>query len=519
MFSNHQVKAKIVTHNDSAQGCARRLKNTSLRARITNTGIAQSGWTDEQIIGKTSLNLKDKKVIVVGLARTGLAVARFLKDRGAQVTATDLKQEDELGSYAQEALAMGISLKLGAHKIEGFMGSDLVVVSPGVPHSITPLEVARRAGIPVIGEVELASRYIKEPIVAITGTNGKTTTTSLVGKMLEASGHNVFVGGNIGAPLIDYVNSSVRAETIVAEISSFQLDTIEHFRPEVGVLLNITEDHLDRYNDFSDYVRSKGRLFENQGSTDVAVLNGTDPTVSKLESLIDSQRLYFNINNSGLHGAVMRDKEMTCSLPGRPPVVLSLAKFRLKGSHNLENAAAASLAAFVAGGNQAGLQMALDTFDGLHHRLEYVRDVNGVQYYNDSKATNVDAVKRSLESFDSRVILIMGGRDKGGSYTLLKELIKERVKRLIAIGEAREKILNCLGALTSTEGARTLAEAVCLAHKGAASGDTVLLSPGCSSFDMFTDYAKRGVAFCEAVKDLHDQLPLMRRKCCVDGKK
>jgi UDP-N-acetylmuramoylalanine--D-glutamate ligase len=469
---------------------------------MTNIGFAQSGRTDEQRRGTTHLNLKNKKVIVAGLARTGLAVARFVKNQGAQVTATDLKKKDELGSYAEEALAMGIALKLGAHKIEGFTGSDLVVVSPGVPHSLPALEAARRAGIPVIGEIELAFRYIKEPIVAITGTNGKTTTTSLVGKMLEASGRNVFVGGNIGAPLIDYVNAGTRAETIVAEISSFQLDTIETFRPEVGVLLNITEDHLDRYNDFSDYVRSKGRLFENQASTEVAVLNAMDPSISKLESLIDSQRLYFNINNSGLHGVVMGDKEMICSLPGKLPVVLSLANFRLKGVHNIENAAAASLAALVAGGNQAGLQVALDTFEGLHHRVEYVTNVKGVQYYNDSKATNVDAVKRSLESFESQVILIMGGRDKGGSYTLLKGLIKERVKRLIAVGEAREKILTCLGGLTRGEGAKSLAEAVRLAHEGATPGDIVLLSPGCSSFDMFTDYAERGEAFCEAVRGL-----------------
>ena len=487
MLPGHPMQANATTHKDF---------------EIKNIGFAQNGWTSEQIRGKTALNLKNKKVMVAGLARTGLAVARFLKNKGAQVTATDLKKKGELGSYAEEALAMGISLKLGAHKIEGFTGSDLVVVSPGVPHSLPALEAARKAGIPVIGEIELAFRYIKEPIVAITGTNGKTTTTSLVGKMLEASGLNVFVGGNIGAPLIDYVNAGTRADTIVAEISSFQLDTIETFRPEVGVLLNITDDHLDRYHDFSEYVRSKGRLFENQASTEVAVLNAMDPSTSELESRIDSQRLYFNINNSGLHGVVTRDKEMICSLPGKLPVVLSLANFRLKGVHNLENAAAASLAALVAGGDQAGLQVALDTFEGLHHRMEYVTNVNGIQYYNDSKATNVDAVKRSLESFESPVILIMGGRDKGGSYARLSGLVKERVKRLIAIGEAREKILTRLGGLTRSEEAKSLAEAVRLAHAGATPGDIVLLSPGCSSFDMFTDYAERGEAFCEAIKGL-----------------
>jgi len=456
------------------------------------------------------LNLKNKKVIVVGLAMTGLAVARFLKDRGAQVTATDLKEKDELDSYAQEALAMGISLQLGAHKIEAFTGSDLIVVSPGVPHTITPLETARRAGIPVIGEMELASRYIKEPIVAITGTNGKTTTTSLIGEMLKASGCSVFVGGNIGAPLIGYLNSGTRADVIVAEISSFQLDTIESFRPKVGVLLNITEDHLDRYDDFPHYVQSKGRLFQNQEDTDVAVLNMMDPAVCELESGIPGQKLYFNIDSAKTyhfvsetrHGVLIRDKRMICTLPGKPPVILSLAKFRLKGKHNQENAAAASLAALVAGAGREGIQMTLDTYEGPRHRLEYVRSVNDIEYYNDSKATNVDAAKRSLESFDSPMILIMGGRDKGGSYTFLKELIKKRVKRLIAIGEAREKILSALGGLTHSEGTRTLGDAVHLAHQAAAPGDVVLLSPGCSSFDMFTDYAERGEAFCKAVRGL-----------------
>ena len=450
------------------------------------------------------MDFENKKVLVVGLARTGLAVARFLKDRGAHVTVTDLKKEDELGSYAHEALTMGISLKLGSHKIESFTDSDLIVVSPGVPHRITPLEAARRAGIRVIGEVELAYRFIKdkEEIVAITGTNGKTTTTSLVGEMLKASGRKVFVGGNIGAPLIDYLNSGKHADVIVAEISSFQLDTIERFSPKIGVLLNITEDHLERYDDFNHYVRSKARLFKNQQSTDVAILNGMDPVLREIEGLVAGQRLYFNIGSETRHGAVIRGKEMICSLPGKPQVILSLGKFGLKGKHNLENAAAASLAALVAGADRTGIQTALDTYEGLNHRVKYVRNVNSIEYYNDSKATNVDAVKRSLESFDSPVILIMGGRDKGGSYSFLKELIEKRVKKLIAIGEAREKILNALGGLTHAEGTRTIADAVLLAHQSAAHGDVVLLSPGCSSFDMFTDYAERGKAFVKAVEEL-----------------
>jgi UDP-N-acetylmuramoylalanine--D-glutamate ligase len=469
--------------------------------------------------GNRYLNLKNKKVLVVGLARTGLAVVRFLKDRGAQVAATDLKKKDELGLCALGGLTTGIPLDLGAHKIESFTDSDLIVVSPGVPHGITPLEAARRAGIPVIGEVELASRYIEEPIVAITGTNGKTTTASIVGEMLNASGRSVFVGGNIGAPLIDYLNSGTHADVIVAEISSFQLDTTESFRPRVGVLLNITEDHLDRYKDFGHYARSKGRLFKNQEGTDVAVLNGTDPAVCKLESGISGQRLYFNIDtysrvSETRHGVMIHGNEMTCSLPGTPTVTLSLARFGLKGEHNLENAAAASLAALVSGADRAGIQMALDTYRGLRHRLEHVGNVDGVQYYNDSKATNVDAVKRCLESFNPPVILIMGGRDKGGAYTFLKELVTKRVKRLIAIGEAREKILNTLGGVTRCEETRTLEEAVHLAHQAAAPGDVVLLSPGCSSFDMFTDYAERGRAFVKAVEKATSQKVRRRMKSC-----
>ncbi len=476
------------------------------------------------------MDLKGKKILVVGLAKTGLAVGRFLVNQRARVAAADLMTEEQLGPYAQQALAMGMSLALGPHKAETFLKCDLIVLSPGVEHTLGPIEAARRAGIPVIGEVELAVRYITEPIVAVTGTNGKTTTTNLVGAMLRASGFKVFVGGNIGDPLIGYVDSGGGSDVIVAEISSFQLDTIESFRPKVGVLLNISEDHLDRYSDFQDYVRSKGRLFENQAETDFAVLNGADPTIHCMAPGIRAQKLYFNINSGAavltqtlpvsgtkrsdllqegregdggrLYGIEFQGGEMICRLLGKAPLAFSVAKFKVKGVHNIENAAAASLAALAAGAVESGIQKALDTFKGLHHRLEHVKTVNGVRYYNDSKGTNVGAVVRALESFDSPVILIMGGRDKGGRYTVLEGLVKKRVKMLLAMGEARKRILDSLGGFADSQEAESLEEAVHLARQAATPGDVVLLSPGCSSFDMFSDYAERGEIFCKAVEGL-----------------
>jgi UDP-N-acetylmuramoylalanine--D-glutamate ligase len=450
-----------------------------------------------------------KNVVVVGLARTGIALARFLKDRGAKVTATDAQGHDELGPYAKEALNLGIPLELGGHTVESFVASDLIVVSPGVPEKINPIEVAMEAGVPVIGEIELAARFITEPIVAITGTNGKTTTTTLVGNMLEASGRRAFVGGNIGAPLIDYVHAGMEADVVVAEISSFQLDTTEQFRPKVATLLNVSEDHLDRYIDFSDYLQSKGRIFRNQRETDAAILNGMDSAVAELDRFITSQKLYFDIDTSKSwsgrnlrYGASIQGHELICRLPTKDSTAFDLSNLKIKGQHNLENVAAAALTALMAGGEQGGVQAAIDQFEGLPHRLEQVRTIGGVTYYNDSKATNVDAVKRSLESFQGPIILIMGGRDKGGSYSALMAPIKERVKGLVVFGEACEKILSSLGALTRSQRAHDLAEAVGMAHEAGVSGDVVLLAPGCSSFDVFADYAERGRAFRQAVERL-----------------
>jgi UDP-N-acetylmuramoylalanine--D-glutamate ligase len=465
------------------------------------------------------LEFENKKIVVVGLANTGLAVVRFLRRRGAQVVAADIMSQEKLGHYAKEALAVGACLDLGPHESETFSHCDLIVVSPGVPHTIEPLEAARARGVSVIGELELAARHIHESIIAITGTNGKTTTTSLVGQMLCASGLDVFVGGNIGQPLIEYVDRASRADAIVAEVSSFQLDTIERFHPNVAVLLNITEDHLDRYTNLHGYVRSKGRLFENQEPADVAIFNHKDPWTGVLEETVQAKKLYFNIPshippegmsvggqrrsaNEKCHGVWIRGDEMMCCLPESPAVTLNLVKFKLAGRHNLENAAAASLAALSSGASASGIQEVLDTFKGLRHRLEYVKTVNGVAYYNDSKATNVGAVLRAIESFNVPVILIMGGREKGGSYAGLRESVTARVKKLIAVGKAKESILAMLGGLTDSQAATSLDEAVRLGEQAGAPGDVVLLSPGGASFDMFTDYAERGEAFQRAVERL-----------------
>nr|HID59909.1 UDP-N-acetylmuramoyl-L-alanine--D-glutamate ligase [Desulfobacterales bacterium] len=450
------------------------------------------------------MNLKNRKAVVVGLARTGTAVARFLSKRGAVVTGCDLKK-DRVES-ASELEAVGISLELGEHRLETFINAELIVVSPGVPDNIEPLVAARSKGVSVIGEVELAAQFIDEPIIAVTGTNGKTTTTTMLGEMLKGSGLRVWVGGNIGDPLIGYVEKGDKADIVVVEISSFQLDTIEEFKPRVGTLLNITEDHLDRYPSFQAYVDSKLRLFLNHSEDDLAILNAADPVVKGLSRSIKSQKLFFNLDTLNRYGSRVHDSQLECCIPERGSFCFSLRGFKLRGVHNIENGSAAALAALASGGSADAIQDVLETFSGLPHRLEYVNTVDGVRYYNDSKGTNVAAVIKSLESFDEPIILIMGGRDKGGDYNLLKEHVKKRVKHLIVIGETKTKIIKSLGRCAPLASvADDMDEAVNMAHDCAVPGDVVLLSPACSSFDMFSDYTERGRAFCESVKRLSNQ--------------
>jgi UDP-N-acetylmuramoylalanine--D-glutamate ligase len=368
------------------------------------------------------------------------------------------------------------------------------------------LQAARIRGIPVIGEIELAARFIRQPIVAVTGTNGKTTTTELIGAMLAASGRRVFVGGNIGRPLIEYVDAGMPAEIVVAEISSFQLDTIETFRPAVGVWLNISADHLDRHASVEAYAAAKMRLFENQDAQDLAVLNAADPVIAARAACIRSRKLFFNTAAPGPGAAGLNGAALILRLPDREPVRLDLARFRLRGAHNAENASAAALAALAAGAHPEGIQAALDAFLPAAHRLETIATIDGVEYVNDSKATNVDAVRRALESFSSPVVLIMGGVDKGGDFNLLQDVVRRRGRGLVLLGGSRDILRAALGGLLPTREAAGMREAVHAAQAMAAAGDAVLLAPGCASFDRYANYQERGEDFRRAVMELKTSL-------------
>ena len=444
------------------------------------------------------MKLKNKKILIAGLGVSGAACAGFLKKRDANVTVTDMASEKEIGSYASMMHKAGIKTELGGHKTETFENADLIILSPGVPHTIPPVKMAKEKKIPVWGEIELAFRFIKEPIIAVTGTNGKTTTTTLIGKMLKKSGFKVFVGGNIGNPLIEYADQKEKADIIVAELSSFQLDTIDRFRPHISVLLNISPDHLDRYPDINAYARSKGRIFENQKNEDIAILNGSDPLIKQITKKIKPVKKFFNKPVNSFEEESNDNDGLNDDIKNK----FNFSGFRLKGTHNLENAFAAAMAAVAANGTTEGIQSALNDFTGLSHRLEHIATINNISFFDDSKATNVDAVKRALEAFDKPVVLIMGGRDKGGSYKDLAGHGHNSIKQLIIMGEAKEKIEFELGKLIPVQSVASMDEAVLSACTYAKPGDTVLLSPACSSFDMFESYAHRGKMFQQAVLKL-----------------
>ncbi|GAB4434333.1 MAG: UDP-N-acetylmuramoyl-L-alanine--D-glutamate ligase [bacterium] len=452
------------------------------------------------------MKLENKKVLVVGAGKSGIASARFLKSKGALVTINDIKGEEELENELLEIKGLGIPYIVGRHEKEVFAQQDLIVVSPGVPHDTEPFNVARKKGIEMIGEMELAFRFISTPIIAITGTNGKTTTTTLIGEILKNAGISAFVGGNIGTPLIEYAYDDSK-DLAVVEVSSFQLETVRHFHPFGGVILNITPDHLDRYSSMEEYAETKMRLFDHMESFDFAVLNNDDDWIMRYKPSILAEIYLFSTKKKLKKGCFLGEEGIYVIHPSLKDMeYIRFEEIRLKGVHNMENVMASLLTTLELGVGIDKIRETLSSFSGLSHRLEYVDEIEGVSFYDDSKGTNVGAVEKALSSFKSPVVLIMGGKEKGAGYTFLEDQVKRIVKTIVAIGEAKEKIYEDLHNLTCVIKADTMEDAVRKAYEVSEKGDVVLLSPACSSFDMFSGYAERGEKFVEAVKKLKGEI-------------
>ena len=445
------------------------------------------------------MDLNDKRVLVVGLGRSGVASALFLKSRGARVTVSDTKSEDQLRAEIPVLLDHGIAVETGRHGERTFQNQDLIVVSPGVPVDAQPLVQARALSEQVIGEIELAAEFLLGPIVAITGSNGKTTTTTLVGDVLAKGGLKTLVGGNIGTPAISLVGRATPDSVTVLEVSSFQLETIRKFRPKVAVVLNVTPDHLDRHRTFETYANAKARVFENQSSDNFAVLNADDPTCLEMATKVKAQIFWFSRKSEVEQGAFVRHEIVYLRRGGAEHEVMPVSEIPLKGSHNVENVLAAICVGKLMGCGPDAIRAAVREFRAVEHRLEYVATVHGVEYYNDSKATNVDATIKALESFPGNVHLILGGKDKGSDYTLLNDLLRERVKCVYTIGAAAEKIQKHIAGAAKIITSGTIEKSVQQASAAAQPGDIVLLAPACASFDQFKSYEHRGRVFKELV--------------------
>jgi UDP-N-acetylmuramoylalanine--D-glutamate ligase len=431
-------------------------------------------------------------VVVVGMARSGIAAARLLHDRGYRVFVSDSGQP----ASVSDLTAAGIAYETGRHTTQMFVDAEEIVVSPGVPLDIEPLRNARKRGVPIVSELEVAFRYLQGDIVAITGSNGKTTTTTLVGEILRDTGRPVQVGGNIGTAMSSLVNTSTSNTVNVVEVSSFQLDGTRKFRPGVAVLLNITPDHLDRYRDFADYRTSKFRIFRNQESSDIAVLNRDDPQVWPPPVQLRATHSFFSRKEAVAQGA--HQSGDTLFLDGAP--IMKTTEIALRGVHNIENVLASLAVARVYAIAPDSIAAAVRGFRGVEHRLEAVASIGGVAFYNDSKATNVDSSIKAVESFASGIILILGGKDKGASYQPLIRSMKGRVKHVLLIGAAANKISAEIGDLFPKTFVTSLDDAVEKGLRIGVSGDTVLLSPACASFDMFDNYEHRGQVFKKAVE-------------------
>lgn len=443
----------------------------------------------------------DKRVLVVGLGKSGVASALFLKKHGARVTVSDTKTGDELHNEIPVLLDHGITVETGGHGERTFRGQDLIVVSPGVPVDAPPLLQARAMGAAVIGEIELAAQFLPGPMIAITGSNGKTTTTTLTGEIMTAGGFPTLVGGNIGTPAISLAERARPDTVVVLEVSSFQLETIQTFRPTVAVVLNVTPDHLDRHRTFEAYVNAKARIFENQHSADFSVLNADDTTCVAMAARTKARVFWFSRQKEVKQGAWVRDGNILFRDGAQQREVMQVSEIPLKGAHNLENVLAAVCAGALMGCAPENIRQAVHDFKAVEHRLEFVATIRGVDYYNDSKATNVDATIKALESFPANIHLILGGKDKGSDYSVLNDLLRQRVKRVYTIGAAAAKIESQIKAAEVVH-SETLENALRKANAVAEAGDVVLLAPACASFDQYKNYEHRGQVFKEIVQTL-----------------
>ena len=451
------------------------------------------------------MDLKNKRVLVVGLGKSGLSAAMFLRGQGARVTVSDTRSAVALEKEIPALLEAGIMVESGGHGLLTFRRQDLIVISPGVPMDTPEVKQVVAFGLPVIGELELASRYLQGDVVAITGSNGKTTTTALVGKIFADAGVPTLVGGNIGLPVIDLVAKSTAKTVSVLEVSSFQLETVEEFHPRIAVVLNITPDHLDRHGSFESYAATKARITERQTAEDFLVLNAEDKAAQMVALKTKAQIYWFSGRRPIKQGAFVHG-ESILFLPregAKAEPVMPVSEIPLKGSHNVENVLAAVCTARLGKIPAESIRASVAGFKAVEHRLELVKVVNGVEFYNDSKATNVDATMKAVASFAGGIHLILGGKDKDSDYSLMSKMLTERVKIVYTIGSAAEKIERQLLGVVKIVPAETLQVAVAKAAKAATIGDVVLLSPACSSFDQFENYEQRGRVFRQLVNELN----------------
>jgi len=451
-----------------------------------------------------AIELRNKRVLVVGLARTGVATALFCVERGARVRATDTRTEKDLGDAIAPLQKTGVALELGGHRQELIQDADLIIPSPGVPADAPLLQIARAKGVIIWSEVELASRFLKGRLIGITGSNGKTTTTSLIEHILKTAGCSTILAGNIGTPLISGVERTGEKTITVAELSSFQLELIEKFRPNISVFLNLTPDHLDRHQTLKSYGAAKARIFENQTEADSAVLNADDPGTTPYAPT-KPQVYWFSRKQRVAQGAFVKENDLLFRREGIEEKVLNLADIPLPGAHNVENVLAAVAATRLAGVEAAAIAKGVRSFAGVEHRLEFVAEVGGVRFYNDSKATNVDATRKALDAFPGRILIILGGKDKGSDYTVLQTPLREKAILALLIGAAAAKIEKQIAGSVAIEQAGTIERAVETAAHAARPGDIVLLAPACASFDQFQNYEHRGRVFKELVHQLERQ--------------